>query len=122
MEGLFSDSMDYGYSVLMFSFAAMLQLYALLLAVTKDTGMIPKSGAARIKNKKEYAVRFAKVIAVTALAPLTSGLIALSGNALWAMIMLAIGFIVCIWEGVKYMQTPEPASEKKKQKADKGDD
>ena len=121
MEGLFSDNMDYGYSFLMFSFAAVLLLYALLLAVSKDTGMIPRSGAARIKNKKEYAVRFAKVIAVTALAPLTSGLIALSGNVLWAMAMLILGFIICIREGVKYMQTSIPESEKQ-QKADKGDD
>lgn len=105
-----------GFSTLMFIFSALLLLYALILALTKDISMIPRAESVKIRDKKEYPGRFAKVIAATALAPLTSGLIARNGHMLWAMVMLAAGFVICIREGIKFM------GQDKTEKTDETDD
>lgn len=100
--------MDKAYSILMFCFSACLFLYAGLLALTRDVGLVPKTYAAKIKNKKEYAKGIAKVVALTALAPLISGVVALFGDmdrmVLPALLVLIAGFIVFIYLGVKRMK------------------
>ena len=106
-----------GFSVLMFVFAALILLYAMIIFLTKDIRMIPRAGSAEIRNKEEYAMRFAKVLAAAALAPLTGGLIALRGHMLWAGTMLIFGFAICMREGVKIMEQPD--SENWKGKAGK---
>ena len=99
--------MDHAYSILMFCFAFALLLYGLVLYLTKDIGLVPKSGSAKVKDKKTYASKLGKITAISALAPLTSGLIAWNGRYFYALFMLIAGFAVCIYEGVKTMQKEE---------------
>ncbi len=97
--------MEHAFSILMFCFAGALLLYGILLIATKDPGLIPRSDSAEMKDKKAYATQLGKIICATALAPLTSGLIAWNGQHFgYAIIMLVVGFVVCIWEGTKMIK------------------
>ena len=76
--------------------------------------MIPRNEAVKMKDKKAYARQFAKVIAVVALAPLLSGLVAIFpglsaltgvlGAHLAAAAVLVLAFIGCIRVGVWLMR------------------
>ena len=81
------------YSILMFCFSGALLLYAALIAITKDYKMIPRNWAAKPRDGKEYASRFAKIIALVAAAPLLSGAVALFGDSKWIMIAAAAALI-----------------------------
>ncbi len=81
------------YSILMFCFSGALLLYAALIAITKDYKMIPRNWAAKPKDEKEYASRFAKIIALVAAAPLLSGAVALFGDSKWIMIAAVAALI-----------------------------
>ena len=106
--------MEYAYSILMFCFAGMLLLYAGLLALTKDAGLIPRSEAVEMRDKKAYARQFAKVMALVALAPVLSGLVALApwlsaltgvvGAHVAAFLVLVLAFVGCIRVGVRLMR------------------
>ncbi len=92
-------------AILMFIFSGAILLYALLLAWTKDIGLIRRSYAAKIKNRKKYAVQFAKVLALTAIAPALTGLIGfVTENGLCMGTAFVISFIVCIRFGIKFMK------------------
>ena len=96
--------MDYAYSILMGIFAGALLLYAGLLFLTGDYGLIPKTGsAAKPKDPKRYARQFAKILALVALSP---GFSALAGlwNVIAALIVLVVVFILAIVLGVKIMK------------------
>ena len=56
-------------SILMFIFAGAILFYAMLLTWTKNTGLIMRNYAVKIKNKKAYAAKFAKILAITAMSP-----------------------------------------------------
>ena len=88
--------------IFMLIFSGAILLYALLLAWTKDIRLIRRSYAAKIKNKKAYAVQFAKVLALTSLAPLSAALVGfLTDNSLCLVITIVVSFIICIKIGVK---------------------
>ena len=93
--------MEYVYSIMMFCMAGGLLLYAGLLALAKDPMLIPKHLAAKMDNKKEYCLMIAKVVAVIAIPFAASGITGLIWNAeetlLPAIIVLVIGFAVCIY-------------------------
>ena len=97
--------MEYAYSILMFCMAAGLLLYAGLLALAKDPMLIPKHYAAKMKNKKAYAVMFAKITAMMALPFAVSGIVGLIWNAeqtlLPAIIVLIVGLVVCLYLSTK---------------------
>ena len=97
--------MEYGYSILMFIFSGALLLYAALIALTGSTGLIPRQHSVKTDNPRRYARRFAGVLALTALAPAHSGLIALwLGPGIWAVVSLPAAFAVCLWAGTKLME------------------
>ena len=93
------------FSILMWLFAAALLLYALILALTKDVGLIPRTGAVKIDDGKAYATTFAKAIAVVALAPLGSGIYGLFSTA-FGMVMLFVNFVLCIWIAMRFFRRP----------------
>ena len=95
--------MEHAYSILMFWFAGALAVYGLLLILTKDIGLVPRSDSSEIKDKKGYAKQLGKIVLATSLAPLSSALIAWNGRTMLALAMLFIGFAVCIREGVRMM-------------------
>ena len=93
-------------SILMFLFSGAILLYALLLAWTKDIRLIRRNYAAKIKNKKLYAVQFAKVLAFTAVAPALTGLTGfITENVFVLGAIFIVSFIVCIKVGIKLMNS-----------------
>ena len=103
--------MEYGYSILMGAFGAALLLYAGLMALTGDSGLLPRSYASKQKGKR-YVRQVAKALAVAALAPLVSAWVGLRGESAigWALLVLVSGFCVCIPLGVRVMQDDEEDS------------
>ena len=98
--------MEYGFPILMFCFAGALLLYAGLIAMG-NTGLILRYQFARVKDRRKYARQFGKILALVALAPLLSGVVALLGDAermfLPAMGTLVAGTALAIAMGVKLM-------------------
>ncbi|MBQ7578704.1 MAG: hypothetical protein IJT21_10625 [Synergistaceae bacterium] len=94
--------MEYA-SIFMIIFAGAILLYAVLIAWTRDIRLIAKNRVVKIKgDKKLYALKIAKILAFTSIAPLLSGIIGLlSDSALLMIIALAAGLIICIRVGIK---------------------
>ena len=97
--------MEDAYSIIMAVFGGMLLLYAGLMALTKDYKMLPYRSRASVKpkNPKKYAFQLSKVIALVAVAPLLSALIAL-WSTIVAVIVLIATVILFIWLGTKIMK------------------
>lgn len=91
------------FSILMFCFSGALLLYALLLAFTKDYRLIPRNNAVKVEDKKAYAGKMAKVIALVAVAPLHCGLAA-ALNEILAIVVLVGEIIMAIWIGTEIMK------------------
>ena len=87
-----------GYSVLMFCFGGFLLIYAGILAGTKNVKLIPHHDAAKMKNEKQYAEQFARIIAIVSLAPLASALVAriTDNGTLSFLVLIGIMIIACI--------------------------
>ena len=99
--------MEYAYSILMFCFTGGILLYAGLLALG-ETGLIMRSTQIPKKNLKAYARQLAKVLAITSIAPLFSGLVALiispDRMPLLPPVTLIGAFVVCMRIGVRLMR------------------
>lgn len=91
------------YSILMFCFSGALLLYAAILGLSGDSGMIPKSYAAKGADRRAYARAFARMMAVVAMAPLSSGIVALFNPTL-GMVLLVPDFVACIWVGTYFFR------------------
>ena|GEM_PF-1090449 len=101
--------MEYGYSILMAIFSAMILLYAGLAALFKDYKMLPlraRVSVAKPKNEKKYMTQFAKVMALVALSPALSALAGL-WNMAAALIVLIVSAVFFIWLGSKFMKNVE---------------
>ena len=94
--------MEYAFSILMFCFSGMILLYAGIMAATKDINMLRwrHVRVAKMNDPKAYAVMVAKILALTAAAPLAGGLAGLISPSVGG-IVLVIAFILFIWLGVK---------------------
>ena len=99
------NEMEYGYSILMGIFAAMILLYAGLMALFKDYRMLPYRARVSVKPKdeKKYMTQLAKVTALVASAPALSALAGL-WNMMAALAVLIGGSVVFIWLGTKLMR------------------
>ena len=97
--------MEYGYSILMGLFAAMILAYAGLMALTKDYRILPVRSrqSIRPKDEKKYMTQMAKTVALVSLAPALSALAGL-WNIFAALAVLIGGLIVFIWIGTKLME------------------
>ncbi len=84
------------FSILMFCFSGALFLYAALLAITKDVQLIPRMHAAKVKDGKQYAAKFAGAIAMAAVPPAHCGLVALFSPG-WAVVVLIAELIFALW-------------------------
>ena len=94
--------MKYGFSIIMFCFSGAILLYAGIMGATKDIKMLywRHRYSAKMNDKKAYAVMVAKILAITAAAPLLGGLVGLI-SPLIGGIVLVVSFIASIWLGVK---------------------
>ena len=102
--------MRYVYTIMMFAVAGGLLLYA-LLASTGDSTLLPRSTSMATKVTKEYMRKFAKTIALIALAPLNGavvGLIVDPAEWVWLCILVPVVVLVAaiiiavhLWRGEK---------------------
>ncbi len=99
--------MENGYSILMVLFALALLLYAALIGLTRDVGLIPKMGAVKVKNPKRYAWQFAKTLACVALAPVVSALAGLRYGPGIGTLVLVPAMVVAIRRGIRFMRDVE---------------
>ena len=97
--------MDHYYSIFMLIFAAVLLLYAILLAVTKDYNMLPRRATISVKPKdpKKYTVQLAKVVALVA-AAIAAGAVVSLWNGLVGVAVMIAGTIAMIWAGTKMVK------------------
>lgn len=100
--------MEYGYSVLMGIFSAMILLYAGFAAIFKDYRILPLRVRVSVKpkNEKKYMAQFAKTLALVALSPALSALAGL-WNMAAALIVLIVSAVFFIWLGSKFMKNVE---------------
>ena len=97
--------MDHGFSILMFIFAAVLLLYAAIMAITKDYKMLPYTATVSVKpkNPKKYMVQLAKIVALVALAIAAGAAVTLWNMGVGAIVMIA-GVIAALWGGTKIIK------------------
>ena len=97
--------MESGFSILMFIFAALLFLYAVIMAVTKNYGLLPFKATVSVKPKhpEQYTVQLAKAIMLCAMAIAVGAAIAL-WNMLVGAIAIIVGMIFAIWIGTKIVK------------------
>jgi len=96
--------MEYGFSIIMFCLAAGILIYALIICVG-GYGLIPRGDYSAPDDKKAYAVRFAKILAIVSIAPAVSGIIGLfGGHIIASLIVLIAGFVCLLAAGVKFLK------------------
>ena len=88
------------FSIIMFCFSGAILLYAGIMGLTGDSSMLCKQWALKTDDKKAYARKVAKILALTALAPALAGVAGLF-STMAGLIMLVVGFVAFIWLGVK---------------------
>lgn len=100
--------MDHGFPILMFIFAGVLLLYAMILAITRDYKMLPYRAQVPVKpkNPKAYTMQLAKVIALVSLAVAIGAAVALWNQLIGAVVILA-GVTAVIWAGTKIVKDSE---------------
>ena len=100
--------MENGYSIIMLVFSGALLLYAGLMALTKDYKLLPWQvrKAVKPKNKKQYMVRLAKIIAFVATPPALSALVGF-WNIWVALVVLIAGTVWAIWFGIRLTKQEE---------------
>ena len=92
-------------SILMLIFSGALFLYALLLYRTKNANLIARSYAVKMKDREAYTKQFAKVLALTAAAPMISGIVGLiTDNGQLFTRFLIGGIILALLIGVDMMK------------------
>lgn len=89
------------YAILMFAFAGLLLIYSLILYITKDSTMIMRDWAVKMKDKKLYARQFSKLTALVSLAPILSGITAFFGSIGLALAVLVGAMVILLIIGVK---------------------
>ncbi len=91
--------MEHVFSIVMFVLSGALLLYALLVRVS-GYDAIPRGYAAKPRDKKQYANKFALLLAMIAAAPAAAGLVGLWRT--WAgVIVLIAGTVYCCIGGAK---------------------
>ena len=97
--------MEHGFSILMFIFAGALLLYAAVMAIKKDYGMLPYRATQAVKPKdpKKYVVQLAKIVALVAIAIALGAAVALWNGLVGAVVMIA-GVVCVLWLGTKIIK------------------
>ncbi len=93
--------MEYAFYFVSFGFGGALLLYAILLRLTLDVKMIPRSYAAQMKNPKNYAKTVSHIIAFLALALLAGGWVGSYAGPLFGLLTLGVCLVLAIWISVR---------------------
>ena len=92
--------MNYVYPIIMGCLALGILGYAAVIAIAGTTDLIPRHYAAKVRNKKIYARRFALLLVIVAAAPIISGIVGLF-SVLAGVIILIIGLAICLYVGAR---------------------
>ena len=106
--------MEYAFSIVTACFSVAMLLYAGLTALEGRLLMVRRRNAAKTKDKKRYARRFAAVVALCAAAPAVAAVAGLFLPGVWPAAVLIVAFLVCITIGAKWISKKEGWSEEEK--------
>ena len=97
--------MDHNFSILFLIFAALILLYAALMAITKDYKMLPYRAQVPVKPKdpKRYMTQLSKVVALVGVSVGAGAAVSFLNAAVGIVIMIA-GTIVSLWFGTKIVK------------------
>ncbi len=98
--------MEYAFYFVTFGFGGALLLYAILLRLTLDVRMIPKSWAAEMKDPKNYAKTVSHIITFLALAFLAGGWVGVYARPLFGFLTLVVCLVLAIWLSVRLWRSP----------------
>lgn len=98
--------MEYAFSFITIGFGGAMLIYAILLRLTLNVRMIPKSYAAEMKDPKAYAKTIAHMIAFLALALLAGGWVGAYAGPLVGAIVSGVSLILAIWLCVRLWRSP----------------
>ncbi len=88
----------------MFAFAGLILIYAGILYLTKDSTMIMRDYAVKMKDKKAYARQFAKLVALFSLSPILSGITAMVWSIGPGLIVLVLASVILLAIGLRLMK------------------
>lgn len=103
--------MEYAFSIIMLALGGGILLYALIVRA-EGYKAIPKNHAAKPKNPKRYANRFALLLALIGAAPFAAGIVGFL-NVKAGVIVLIGGFIGCCVAGAKASKIGEDMDDEK---------
>lgn len=112
--------MEHGFSILMLVFGAMILIYAALVGLG-GFDLIPRGWSVKVKNKKLYAKQFAKLLMLTALAPILGGLIGFLNTGVGAVVTV-IAFVFFIRYGIQLTHINELLGNSDNERDTKDDD
>ncbi len=95
--------MDHNFSFLLLIFAALILLYAAIMAITKDYRMLPARGFVKPKNPKKYMLQLSKAVALVGMAIGVGGAVSFWKVGIGIVIMIG-GTIAAIWYGTKIVK------------------
>ena len=89
--------MKYALYFVGFGFGGALMLYALLLRLTLNVRLIPRNGAAKIRDPKNYAKTMSHILIFLALALISGGWVGLYAGPLFGTLALVACLALAIW-------------------------
>ena len=99
--------MEYAVSFVTLGFGGALLLYAIVLRLTQDVRLIPRSYAAEMKDPKNYARIVAYIIAFLALALLTGGWVGMYAGTLAGLAATVVALGLAIWLCVRLWRSSQ---------------
>ena len=97
--------MDHNFSILFLIFSALILLYAVLMAITKDYRILPYRAQVPVnpKDPKSYMTQLSKVVALVGIAIGAGALVSFWKAGIGVVIMIG-GTIGAIWFGTKIVK------------------
>ena len=95
--------MDHYFSFLLLIFAALILLYAALMAITRDYRMLPARVSVKPKNPKKYMLQLSKAVALVGMAIGVGAAVSFWKVGIGIVIMI-VGTIAAIWYGTKIVK------------------
>lgn len=99
--------MEYAFGFITFGFGGALLLYAILLRLTLNVRMIPKSEQVEMKDPKNYAKTVSHIIAFLALAFLTAGWVGVYARPLFGFLTLVVCLVLAVWLSVRLWRSSQ---------------
>ena len=96
--------MEYAMYFVCFAFGGALLLYAVLLALTRNIRLVPRTYSAKIPNPEAYCKKLASFVAMVALALLAAGSLGLAFTPTVGLLSLIPLLVLAFWLGLQGMK------------------